>query len=115
MQGMKEKVKDMASAAKEKVKEGTANVQGKAEQATARTHTEREMAKEKEKAREDEAKAELHGEKAQHRAETAEHQHGLGRVPLTGPHHHRPVGTTGGVVDPTYPTSGTRPATEKYF
>ncbi|KAJ4746451.1 hypothetical protein LUZ62_080856 [Rhynchospora pubera] len=111
MQGMKEKIQDMGSTMKEKIKEGT-NVQGKAEQATARTHGEKEAAKEREKSREAEAKAELHGEKAEHREEAALH-HGVGHVPLTGPHHHRPVGM--GAAKGTYPTTGTHPTTDKYL
>jgi Late embryogenesis abundant (LEA) group 1 len=85
---------------------------GKAEQATARTHGQKEAAKEREKAREAEAKAELHGKKAEHREEAGAH-HGIGHVPLTGPHHHHPVGS--GATNPNYPTTGTRPASEKYF
>lgn len=81
---------------------------GKAEQATARTHLEKEAAKEREKAREAEAKAQLHGEKAMHR-ETAGAHHGVGHVPLTGPHHHHPVRSS--AADPT----GTHPASDKYL
>ncbi|KAF3321494.1 protein IWS1 [Carex littledalei] len=104
MQGMKVKIQDMTSTGKEKVQEGTANVQGKAEQATARTHVDKKAAKEREKAREAEAKAQLHGEKAMHR-ETAGAHHGVGHVPLTGPRHHRPVGSSA--------TTGTHPASDK--
>ncbi|KAF3321493.1 late embryogenesis abundant protein D-113 [Carex littledalei] len=102
---MKVKIQDMTSTIKEKVKKGSANVRGKAEQATARTHIQKEAAKEREKAREAEAKAQLHGEKAMHR-ETAGAHHGVGRVPLTGPRHHRPVGSSA--------TTGTHPASDKY-
>ncbi|XP_072986469.1 uncharacterized protein [Typha latifolia] len=101
MQEAKEKVKDMASAAKEKVMEHSAKTEGKVEEATARTREGKEMAHERAKAKEAEAKAEHHQKKAEHRQETAAHR-ATTHVPLTGPHHHRPVG-------------GTHPTTDEYL
>ncbi|KAJ4811575.1 hypothetical protein LUZ62_024141 [Rhynchospora pubera] len=108
---MKEKIQDMVTRVVQGRHRKCARY-GKAEQATAQTHGEKEAAKEREKAREAEAKAELHGEKAEHREEAAL-RHGVGHVPLTGPHHHRPVGM--GAAKGTYPTTGTHPTTDKYL
>ncbi|XP_010919922.2 uncharacterized protein [Elaeis guineensis] len=116
MQAAKEKGKDMASAVKEKVKKHSAKAEEKVEETTARSREEKEMARERGKAREAQAKAELHDEKAGHREETAAHR-GT-HVPLTGLYHNRPVGTAAAptrTTDPTYPASGGRPAGEKYL
>ncbi|KAH7671916.1 Late embryogenesis abundant protein LEA-1 subgroup protein [Dioscorea alata] len=108
MQGAKEKMKDMGSTTKEKLTEFSAKTEEKAEKTTARNKEEKEMVKEKAKAKEAQAKAQLHHEKADHRADSAAAGHrGSTRVPLT---HHRPA--AGNV---TYPASGDLPAGEKYF
>lgn len=66
MHAAKEKVSNIASAAKEKVKMCTARGEEKAEMATARTAEERAIAHERRKAKEAEAKMELHEEKVMH-------------------------------------------------
>lgn len=66
MHAAKEKVSNMASTAKEKLAKGTAKGEEAAAMATARTGEERAMAHEHEKAKEAQAKMELHEDKAQH-------------------------------------------------
>lgn len=100
-------MKDMGSTTKEKLREFSAKTEEKAEKATARNKEEKDMVKEKAKAKEAQAKAQLHQEKADHRADSAAGQRGSTRVPLT---HHRPA--AGNV---NYPASGDLPAGEKYF
>ncbi|KAM7254143.1 hypothetical protein ACFE04_031825 [Oxalis oulophora] len=93
MYGAKEKISNLTSAAKEKVKMSGAKVEEKADIATARTKEEREMVHEHKKAKEGQAKMELHQEKAQHAQDKLSakhghydnhHHHHAGQVPVVG-------------------------------
>ncbi|KAI3804529.1 hypothetical protein L1987_26140 [Smallanthus sonchifolius] len=130
MHSMKEKVSNAASAAKAHVESYKANLEEKAEKATARTQEERDIAHQRRKAKEAEAKMNLHVEKAEHAAEKLHGKHhvlGHGHDTVTGVygrHHQTPVGSVGqttvplhqqpvGAVDPvtgttvpTYPQGG---------
>ncbi|KAK1430704.1 hypothetical protein QVD17_13644 [Tagetes erecta] len=131
MHSVKEKVSNAASAAKAHVESYKANVQEKAEKASARTQEEKEIAHQRRKAKEAEAKMNLHTEKAEHAAEKLHGKHhvmGHGYDTVTGAYggqHHTPVGQTTvpvpspqqqqgfGAVDqvtgttvPTYPLGG---------
>nr|ABB72363.1 seed maturation protein [Glycine canescens] len=123
MQSSKEKMKNMASAAKEQVDIYKAKIDEKAEKATARTEEERVIAHEHAKAKEAEAKMELHEAKARHAAEklSANQSHyGLhhdhNNPPLVGTtqthyqqgHQHQPLGAVPmpGVTYPSYPLGG---------
>ncbi|PIA39890.1 hypothetical protein AQUCO_02600383v1 [Aquilegia coerulea] len=77
METVKEKVSNAAAVAKEKAKLYEAKVQEKAETATAKTREEKELAHERRKAKEAEAKMELHQTKAEIIAErlNAKHAH----------------------------------------
>ncbi|TKY55563.1 seed maturation protein [Spatholobus suberectus] len=119
MQSSKEKLRNMASAAKEHVDIYKAKIDEKAEKATARTEEGKVIAHERAKAKEAEAKMELHEAKARHAAEKLStkqsHYYGL--------HNHEPpvVGTQtqyqqghqplGAVPMPaaTYPLGGNPP------
>lgn len=101
---MKEKVSNAASAGQEHVDISKAHVQEKAEKVTARTKEEKAIAHEKRKAKEAEAKMNLHQAKSEHAAEKL---HGSHRLPLSGQaHHNQPLGT--GVAAPTHPPSRTQ-------
>lgn len=99
-----------------------------AEKAAARTEEEKKVAEERRKAKEAEAKMELHAEKAKHAAEKlsrnkyvhhGHHEpslvgtHGVQiNEPVVGTHGHQPVGTAApmaGAAIPTYPLGGHRP------
>jgi len=103
MQAAKVKVKDMVSTAKEKVKEHKAKSEEKAELKTARTFREKEMAREKCQARIADAKAQLHHEKAEHRATAAQAAHG------------RAAGTGSGHPFQTAYTGSAHPAAGNYL
>ncbi|KAF6138564.1 hypothetical protein GIB67_032458 [Kingdonia uniflora] len=88
MRTAKEKMSNMSSAGKEHVQIYKAKVEEKAEKARARTKGEKEIAVERRKAKEAQAKMELHAAKADHKAEKINAHH----VPLAGGHgHHAPV------------------------
>ncbi|XXG75743.1 hypothetical protein AAC387_Pa08g0251 [Persea americana] len=74
MQAPKEKVSDMASAAKERIVHHKAKVEEKVEKAASRTG-EKEIAEERRKAKEEEAKMELHESKAHHKAQREHAKH----------------------------------------
>lgn len=85
-----------------------------AEIASARTPEEKEIARERRKAREAQAKSELHQAKAKHAAEklNAKQRHyhppvvGTHQPPVVGTHPSQPVGsgaTMAGATNPTYP------------
>ena len=75
-------------------------MQGMTDEATAATHGEKEMAKEAARAKKDQASADKHQEKVEHRADAA----------TTGRH------GAGAAVDPAYPSAGsTYPASGKYI
>ncbi|KAL4565269.1 hypothetical protein LXL04_029357 [Taraxacum kok-saghyz] len=99
MHSVKEKVSNAASAAKAHVESYKANLEEKAEKATARTPEEKEIAHQRRKAKEAEAKMNLHVEKADHAAEKLHGKHHvLGHdtaAGVYGGHHQTPVGTTG--------------------
>ncbi|XP_076920673.1 late embryogenesis abundant protein 18-like [Bidens hawaiensis] len=84
MHSVKEKVSNAASAAKAHVESYKANLEEKAEKATARTQEEKDIAHQRRKAKEAEAKMNMHMEKAEHAAEKlhGKHDHVL------GPEHH---------------------------
>ncbi|XP_060179251.1 late embryogenesis abundant protein 6-like [Lycium barbarum] len=110
MHSVKEKVSNAAAAGKEHVDILKAKAEEKAEKAYARTREEKTIAEEVRKAKEAEAKMELHQAKARHAAEKLESKQAhLGG--LVGPHHHGPtVGGQGHHVNPvgtTVPTTGT--------
>ncbi|KAL8138747.1 hypothetical protein V2J09_004748 [Rumex salicifolius] len=99
MQGAKQKVKDMASAAKHHAQIYEAKVEEQAEKATARTREEREIATERRKVKEAEAKAELHASKAHHAAEKLEAKRQPLHIPGVGAaNHHYPAGVPAGAV-----------------
>ncbi|KAI3756256.1 hypothetical protein L1987_56075 [Smallanthus sonchifolius] len=122
MHSVKEKVSNAARAAKAHVESYKANVEEKAEKVTARTQEERDIAHQRRKAKEAEAKMNLHMEKAEHAAEKLHGKHHvLGHTGVYGGHHQTPVGQTTvplhqqpvGAVDPvtgttvnTYPQGG---------
>lgn len=95
MQAAKVKVKDMVSTAKEKVKEHKAKAEEKSEMRSAHTHLEKELAHEKCVAKITDAKAQLHDEKAEHRAKAQAHAAGAGGVAsvVGGGHNYHTVGT----------------------
>ncbi|KAI3505385.1 hypothetical protein L1887_27503 [Cichorium endivia] len=99
MHSVKEKVSNAASAAKAHVESYKANMEEKAEKATARTQEEKEIAHQRRKAKEAEAKMNLHVEKADHAAEKLHGKHHvLGHdsvAGIYGGHHQTPVGTVG--------------------
>ncbi|XP_059302479.1 late embryogenesis abundant protein 6-like [Lycium ferocissimum] len=124
MHSVKEKVSNAAAAGKEHVDILKAKAEEKAEKAYARTREEKTIAEEVRKAKEAEAKMELHQAKARHAAEKLQSKQAhLGGI--VGPHHHgppvggqghhiNPVGTTvttsgTGIVAPTYPPGGYPP------
>ncbi|XP_050235056.1 late embryogenesis abundant protein 18 [Mercurialis annua] len=118
MLSAKEKLSNMASAAKEHLTICQAKVEEKVEKATARTHEQKKIAKERRKAKEAQAKMELHQAKAKHAADKLRHHH----LPVVGtqygytqpPAANRPVGTTAtmaGTAVPTYPLGGHPPGT----
>ncbi|KAL8195863.1 hypothetical protein R6Q57_025353 [Mikania cordata] len=94
MHSVKEKVSNAASAAKAHVESYKANLEEKAEKATARTQEERDIAHQRRKAKEAEAKANMHAEKAEHASEKlhGKHHHVLGGD--YGGHNQTPVGQT---------------------
>ncbi|XP_054809939.1 late embryogenesis abundant protein 6-like isoform X3 [Prosopis cineraria] len=69
MQSTKEKLSNMASAAKEHIDIYKAKIDEKAEKSVARTEEEKIIAHERAKAKESQAKMELHEAKARHAAE----------------------------------------------
>ncbi|XP_059318721.1 late embryogenesis abundant protein 6-like [Lycium ferocissimum] len=88
MHSVKEKVSNAASAAKEHVDIFKAKTEEKAEKAGARTKEEKDMAEERRKAKEAEAKMELHESKAGNAGEKLEGKHAhhhMGRA--IGGHH----------------------------
>ncbi|KAF8027222.1 hypothetical protein BT93_E0206 [Corymbia citriodora subsp. variegata] len=132
MQSAGEKLKNVASSAKEHINVAKAKLEEKVEKAAARTPEEKEIAHQRRKAKEAEAKMELHQAKAAHAAEkfAAKHSTLPGHVhdPATGhaghtttqpvvgaPGHqtgHRHIGTAdpmSGTVAPTYPLGGHPP------
>ncbi|KAK9144487.1 hypothetical protein Sjap_004390 [Stephania japonica] len=131
MQTMKEKLRNMASAAKEHTKICGAKVDEKVEKSTARTEEEKKIAKEKRKAKEHGAKTELHAAKAAHMAEKLNAKRAQ-QGPMVGTHgapvgaayghHHGPLlGTHGATAAPataapatTYSVTAVPPA-EKYL
>ncbi|KAK3428839.1 hypothetical protein EUGRSUZ_E00290 [Eucalyptus grandis] len=138
MQSAGEKLKNVASSAKEHIDIAKAKLEEKVEKATARTPEEKEMAHQRRKAKEAEAKMELHQAKAAHAAEklAAKHPTLPGHVHGPADHHtttqpvvgapghqtrHRPVGTVdpiSGTTVPTYPLGGHPPHsghTHKYM
>ncbi|KAJ8557921.1 hypothetical protein K7X08_004687 [Anisodus acutangulus] len=129
MHSVKEKVSNAAAAGKEHVDILKAKAEEKAEKVVARTKEERTIAEEVRKAKEAEAKMELHQAKARHAAEKLQSKQAhLGGI--VGPHHHgpivgghgptisgqghqNPVGTTiptTGTVAPAYPLGGYPPS-----
>ncbi|MCD7450401.1 hypothetical protein HAX54_006034 [Datura stramonium] len=125
MHSVREKVSNAAAAGKEHVDILKAKAEEKAEKAAARTKEEKTIAEEVRKAKEAEAKMELHQAKARHAAEKLQSKQAhLGGI--LGPrHHHGPavggqahqtpaaVGTTvptTGSVAPTYPLGGYPPS-----
>ncbi|KAM7254065.1 hypothetical protein ACFE04_031747 [Oxalis oulophora] len=134
MYGAKEKISNLASAAKEKVKICGAKAEEKADKATARTKEEKAIVHENKKAKEAQAKMELHHEKAQHAQDKLSgkyghydnhHHHHAGQVPIVGNepaygygvggqhqnhHHHHHLGATAptaaGTGVPAYPVAG---------
>ncbi|XP_058086312.1 late embryogenesis abundant protein 6 [Magnolia sinica] len=96
MQAVKEKVSNAASVAKEHIDIYKAKVEEKAEKASARNETEKEIAHERRKAKEAEAKMEMHAAKVEHKAnkENAKHAHAVG----THAHHY--------LVGAAHPTAG---------
>ena len=76
-----------------------------AEKATARTKEEKDMAHEKMKAKEAEAKMNLHEAKSEHAADKLHGAHHLPGQPHA--HHNQPLGT--GVAAPTHPLAGHPP------
>ncbi|KAF5477752.1 hypothetical protein F2P56_004368 [Juglans regia] len=109
MHSAKEKLSNVASAAKEHVNICTAKVEEKAEKAAARTEKEKKIAVERRKAKEAEAKMELHQAKARHAAEN--------QPVVGGTYGQQPVGTAApmaGATAPTYPLGGHRPG-HKYM
>ncbi|XP_010270023.1 PREDICTED: uncharacterized protein LOC104606491 [Nelumbo nucifera] len=101
MQAAKEKLSNMASAAKERACIYKAKAEEKVEKAAARTKEEKEIARERRKAKEAQAKMELHQEKAKHKeerlnAEPHTHHH-VENVPVPAAsvydnqHVHRPI------------------------
>ncbi|KAH7578646.1 hypothetical protein ACOSP7_000007 [Xanthoceras sorbifolium] len=114
MQSMKEKVSNAASSGKAHVDIYKAKAQEKAEKATARTEEEKEVAHQLRKAKEAQAKMELHQAKAEHAADKlrAKQSHLLDHHhhPLAGTERHQPVGTVApniGTTVPSYPLGGT--------
>ncbi|GJT59153.1 late embryogenesis abundant protein 18 [Tanacetum coccineum] len=122
MKSVKEKVSNAASAAKAHVESYKANLEEKAEKATARTPEEREIAHQRRKAKEAEAKMNMHVEKADHAAEKQQGKHhilghsavpgGYGGAPVaqtTGVPHQQPLGAVDpvtGTTVPSYPLGG---------
>ncbi|MFS7923449.1 putative Late embryogenesis abundant protein, LEA_1 subgroup [Helianthus anomalus] len=106
MHSVKEKVSNAASAAKAHVESYKANVEEKAEKVTARTQEERDIAHQRRKAKEAEAKMNLHMEKAEHAAEKLHGKHHvLGHDTVTGVyggHHQTHVGTVGQSTVPAH-------------
>ncbi|KAJ9536869.1 hypothetical protein OSB04_029602 [Centaurea solstitialis] len=111
MHSVKEKVSNAASSAKAHVETYKAKLEEKAENATARTHEEKEIAHQRRKAKEAEAKMNLHAEKAEHTAEKLHGKHHvLGHDTVAGAyggHHQTPIG----MVGLTTTTTGTIPGT----
>ncbi|CAN4097823.1 unnamed protein product [Withania somnifera] len=112
MHSVKEKVSNAAAAGKEHVDILKAKAEEKAEKAVARTKEERTIAEEVRKAKEAEAKMELHQAKARHAAEKLQSKQAhLGGV-VGHPHHHHGTPMVGGqgqqnpVVGTTIPTTG---------
>lgn len=83
------------------------------EKAAARTEEEKKIAEERRKAKEAQAKMELHQAKAKHAAEKVESKyHHVHHQPTVGTHGHQPVGAAApvaGATVPTYPLGGHRP------
>ncbi|XP_020572440.1 late embryogenesis abundant protein 18-like [Phalaenopsis equestris] len=113
MHSAKEKLKDMGSEAKYKMKVSSIATQEKKEKATARNWQERNMADERAKAMKAQAKADLHQEKADHRAVSAAHHAGLHHVPLAGHHHHHAHAGTAAPATNAY--SGAYPPAGNYY
>ncbi|XP_015078859.1 late embryogenesis abundant protein 6-like [Solanum pennellii] len=126
MHSVKEKVSNAAAAGKEHVDILKAKAEEKAEKAVARTREEKRIAEEVRKAKEAEAKMELHQAKARHAAETLQSK----QSHLIGPHghghHHHAVGgqqnpvvgstiPTTGTVAPTYPLGGYPPTSHGHI
>ncbi|KAK1374942.1 Seed maturation protein [Heracleum sosnowskyi] len=107
MHSVKEKVSNAASAGQEHVDIYKAHVQEKAEKATAGTKEEKAIAHEKRKAKEAEAKMNLHLAKSQHAADKLHHLPGQA-------HHNQPVVGTG-VSAPTHPLGGHPPGHNNYI
>ncbi|KAL8138748.1 hypothetical protein V2J09_004749 [Rumex salicifolius] len=97
MESAKQKVKDLGSAAKEKAQIYGAKVEEKAGKAGAMTGEGKEIAKENRKAKEAEAKADLHASKARHVDEKGHHH-----VPGVTGHKHYPPATGGAAGGYTY-------------
>ncbi|KAL9669507.1 hypothetical protein QQ045_007054 [Rhodiola kirilowii] len=88
MQAVKEKVSNMASKAKEKMTMCRARMEERTEVTAARTKEEKVMAHERRKAKEAQAKMELHQEKARHAANKQNSK-------LPHHHHNMPLGRMG--------------------
>ncbi|CAK7356164.1 unnamed protein product [Dovyalis caffra] len=111
MQAAKKKISNFASVAKERMTICKAKVEEQAELATARTAEEKELARERRKAKEAQAKLELHQAKAKHAAEKLSSKHHqpsvVGTQPLVGTHANQPVGTVmPGTTAPAHPLVG---------
>ncbi|EEF42438.1 conserved hypothetical protein [Ricinus communis] len=119
MKSAKEKISNMASAAKEHITICRAKVDEKVEKAAARTPEQKQIAKERRKAREAQAKMELHQAKAKHAAQKSRHHHPptVGTQygptqPVVGTQVNNPVGSTAtmaGTTVPSYPLGGHPP------
>ncbi|KAK0590836.1 hypothetical protein LWI29_032314 [Acer saccharum] len=118
MQPIKEKVSNAASSGKAHVDIYKAKAEEKVEKAAARTEEEKEIAHQLRKAKEAQAKMELHHSKAQHAADKlrAKQSH---LVTQTQPQpQHTPLGTVAphtGTAVPSYPLGGNpTPAHKKH-
>ncbi|XP_055832081.1 late embryogenesis abundant protein 6 [Solanum dulcamara] len=118
MHSVREKVSNAAAAGKEHVDILKAKAEEKAEKAVARTREGKRIAEEVRKAKEAEAKMELHQAKARHAAETLQSkQSHLGGIIGPHTHHHGTHDTVGAhqgqqnpVVGTTVPTTATHVA-----
>ncbi|CAH8359668.1 unnamed protein product [Eruca vesicaria subsp. sativa] len=127
MQSAKQKLSDMASTAKERMVECEAKAAEKAEQAMARTKEEKEIAHQRRKAKEAEAKMDLHIAKAVHAEEKLMAKqshyhvsHGLHNAPVPAPapvmghgYRHDPPGVTS-IPPAAYPPPPTGPHHHPY-
>ncbi|KAH0662390.1 hypothetical protein KY284_027321 [Solanum tuberosum] len=129
MHSVKEKVSNAAAAGKEHVDILKAKAEEKAEKAVARTREEKRIAEEVRKAKEAEAKMELHQAKARHAAETLQskqshligrhgHHHGTHTVGVHQGQQNPVVGSTiptTATVAPTYPLGGYPPTSHGHI